>query len=188
MYTTHVFDNWKYFQALTHITYCFNIRFLSLTYFFKLQLTFNIILYYFQMYIILIRYLYNLQSDPLKSSIHLALYIVIAILLTIFPRLYFVSPWLFSNYQLVLNPFTFSPSPPTSLLSGNHEFISVSMCFCFVCLFILFFRFHIYMKSYGIFLSFWLISLHIILQIWLTVFFNSIKDITSGGYHGYDSV
>ena len=55
----------------------------------------------------------NLPSNhPDKSHTHLTLCIVISILLTIFPMLYFTFPWLFCNYRFVLlNPFTFHPSP-----------------------------------------------------------------------------
>ena len=47
------------------------------------------------------------KCSPNISSIHLAPYLVITVLLTVFPVLYFTIPWLFSNYQSVLNPFTY---------------------------------------------------------------------------------
>ena len=65
---------------------------------------------------------------------HRALCLLIRILLTIFPMLYFISPWLFCNYQSVLlNPFTFYTQAPKPLPSGNlqsvfcvYESISIS--------------------------------------------------------------
>ena len=48
--------------------------------------------------------LYNLWSDtPNISSTHLAPYIVITLLLTTFPALYFTSPWLFCDSQLIFD-------------------------------------------------------------------------------------
>lgn len=69
----------------------------------------------------------------------------------------------------LLVPSPLSPSPPNPLLSGNHQFLSVSiLCltrFNFVYSFILFLRLHIsvkpYEKSYFSFTD-WLISLSII--------------------------
>ena len=61
--------------------------------FFQLQFTFNIILYQFQVYSIVVRQSYTFQSGPLDiSSNYLALYLISTILLTIFPMLYFTSP------------------------------------------------------------------------------------------------
>ena len=61
--------------------------------FFQLQFTFNIILYQFQVYSIVVRQSYTFQSGPLDiSSNYLALYLISTILLTIFPMLYFISP------------------------------------------------------------------------------------------------
>ena len=49
---------------------------------------------------------------PGKSSVHLTPYVVVTILLTVFPLLYFTSLWLFCNYQFVLlNSFTFFTHP-----------------------------------------------------------------------------
>lgn len=60
--------------------------------FFAITVAFNTILYYFQVYSIVVTHLYNLQSDPLdKSSIHQALYIDMTVLLTVLPRLYSIS-------------------------------------------------------------------------------------------------
>ena len=74
-------------------------------------------------------------------------------LLTTFPKLYFTSPWLFCSCQFVLlNPFTFFTQSPTLLLSGNQKILLCRIYLCFVCsciLFILFFRFHIDVKSYS---------------------------------------
>ena len=89
----------------------------------------------------MVRQPYTLQSVPPDiSSTHLAPYTVITIVLTIFPVLYFMSPWLLYNYLFVfLNLFTFSPSPTTSLPSDNHTVITLYLwvCFYFVCLFTL---------------------------------------------------
>ena len=64
-------------------------------------------------YNIVMKHLCNLQSDhPEKLSTRKAPYIVIRILLTIFPMLYFTCPWLFCDYQFVLhNPFSFCTHP-----------------------------------------------------------------------------
>ena len=76
----------------------------------------------------MIRHLYNLRSDHLdKSRTHLTPHKVIKILLTIFPVLYFTSPWLFCNYHPVLNSLTFSLiSRPLTHLATIKMF-SVSM-------------------------------------------------------------
>ena len=64
----------------------------------------------------MVRQLCTLQSGPPNiSSAHLAPYIVITILFTIFPMPYFISSWLllFCDYQFVLlNPFTFFTQSP----------------------------------------------------------------------------
>ena len=62
----------------------------------------------FQVSSIVVRQSYTLQSvHPNISSTHLTPYIVITILLTIFPMLYLTSPCLFCNYQSVrLHSFT----------------------------------------------------------------------------------
>ena len=61
--------------------------------FFQLKFTFSIILYQLQVHGIVVRKSYTLQSasPPDISSTQLAPYIVITILLTIFPMLYFTS-------------------------------------------------------------------------------------------------
>ena len=77
------------------------------------------------MYIIVIRQLYKLPSVPSdNSSTPLAPCIVITILLTVFPVLYFISLRLFCNYQFVLlNSFTFSTIPhPLLFLSSVHVY------------------------------------------------------------------
>ena len=57
--------------------------------------------YYFilvSVHCIVVRQLYNLQSDPSNNSrTHITPYIVITILLTIFPMTYFTPSWLFCN-------------------------------------------------------------------------------------------
>ena len=110
------------------------------------------------MYSIVVRQLYNLQSDPLiiLVSIHLISYIVITVLLTIFSMLYLTSPWLLCTYQFVLrNSFTFFTQP------GNPSFVLYS---CEV--------------IWYLFFSVWLISLSIIpsrLLIKLPVYFISLN-------------
>ena len=66
------------------------------------------------MYNPVIRHLCHLQSDhPSKSSTHLRPYIIVTVLVTVFPVLYFASPWRFCNYQFAfLNPFTFVTQSP----------------------------------------------------------------------------
>ena len=78
----------------------------------------------------------TLKSDPPDiSSTHLSPYVVIIILLTIIPVMYFTSQWLYCNYQSIfLNPSPFSLSPITPLLTGNHQSVfciyeSVSILF-----------------------------------------------------------
>ena len=70
------------------------------------------------------------------SSIHLAPYIVITILLSIFIMLYLISPWPFCNYLLVLpNPLLFFSQPPNLLPSGNRQFVLHIHEFVLFCLF-----------------------------------------------------
>ena len=60
-------------------------------------------------------------------------------LATLFPMLYFTSPWLFCNYLLVLpNPLTSSPIPAHCPPYSNHQnplwiHNSVSVLVCFIC-------------------------------------------------------
>ena len=124
---------------------------------FQLQLTFNTILYWFQVYSIVVRQSYTLQSGPPHiSSIHLALYLVITILLTIFPMgMYFTSPRLLHSYDqfVVLNPFTFFTQSPNPLPSGNHQSIffiyeSVSIYFA---LYFLKINIHHFLKDFTYF-------------------------------------
>ena len=84
-----------------------------------------------------VRHLCNLLNDLSdKSSIHLAPYTVITIVLTAFPMLCFPSPWLFCNYQSVLPTFfAFSTLPPT-IVQPSVWSLCLWACFCFVCLFI----------------------------------------------------
>ena len=83
----------------------------------------------------MVRDLHNLRSDPSNNSnTHLAPYIIITILLTLLPMLYFIFLWLFCNYQFVLlNPFSFSPPPSNTLpiwqLSDCSIYASVFVLF-----------------------------------------------------------
>ena len=115
--------------------------------------------YLFQVPNIAIRYLYTLQSDHhSKSSYHPSLHKDIALLLTMFPVLCITSPWLvcFITESLhFLISFTYSTQSSAPLPSGNHQFIlGIYDClFCLVLSFVFFFRFHIQVWSYGVFLS-----------------------------------
>ena len=87
-------------------------------------------MYQCQVYSIVVRQSYTLESAPPSSScIHLAQYIVIIILLTKFPMLYFTSP--FCNCQSVLlDPFTFfhpAPQPPSLLATISLFSVSISL-------------------------------------------------------------
>lgn len=77
------------------------------------------ILYYFYqfwVYSIEVTQSYTLLSDPPNiSSTHLASYIVIPLLLTLLPMLYFITLWLFFNYQFV--PLPHIPSWQSSVCS-----------------------------------------------------------------------
>lgn len=72
-----------------------------------------------------VRRLYNLWSDhPGFTSTCLTLYVVIRVLLTRFPTLYFTSSWLSCNQHVVrLQAFTCFTQPPSPLPSGNHHFV-----------------------------------------------------------------
>ena len=101
------------------------------------------------MYNTVIRHVYNLRSDhPDKSSTPPTPHIVITVLLAVFssytlhPHDYLVTT---SLYLSIPSPFLPSPMP---LPTGNHRIL-----LCFACLLILFFRFHIEVKSCGICLS-----------------------------------
>ena len=90
----------------------------------------------------MIRHLHNSQNDhPNKSSAHLTSYIVIKILLTIFPMLYFIFPWIFCNYQFVLlnpSPFSLICQTPTHLATVmifpklDSVFVLFVHLFCFL--------------------------------------------------------
>ena len=102
-------------------------------FFIQLEFTFNIIMYYFYVCSIAIRQSYSLQSSPPSiSGTYLAAHIVSTTLLTIFPVLWLLCPWLFCNYQpVVLNPSPFAPRPSTPLPSGSHQSVlCVWVCCC----------------------------------------------------------
>ena len=88
---------------------------------------------------------------PAISSAHLGPCVAITVLLAVFPLLYFTSLWPRSNYHFALvHPFTFfirSLQPP---LIWQPPVCCLCMRLFPFCLFILFFRFHTQMKSYGI--------------------------------------
>ena len=71
---------------------------------------------------------YTLQSVPPIFPVPTGTVHNYYILLTLLPMLYFTSLWLSCDYQWVLlNLFTFPPSPPTLLPSGNHQSV---LCIC----------------------------------------------------------
>ena len=77
------------------------------------------------------------RGHPNTSSAHLGLYIVITLLLTVFPMLYFMSLWLFYNSHMVLpNPFTFfnPPTKPAPFCQLSVCSLYLWVCFYFVCL------------------------------------------------------
>ena len=100
------------FPATFESTFLFSLTRFLIFYF---SITVNIQCYCILVsgYSIVGRCLHDLWSDaPEWSSINLAPHIVITILLTIIPMLFFASPWLFFNYQFVLlNPFTLFTQP-----------------------------------------------------------------------------
>ena len=61
-------------------------------------------------------------------------------LATLFPMLYFTAPWLFCNYQLVLNSSPFFTHSPTASHLATIKTFSVSKIPVLFCLFTLFFR------------------------------------------------
>ena len=65
----------------------------------------------------------TLQSGPSNiPNSQLGPYIVITVLLTVFPVLSFTSLWLFCDYPgALLNPFTFFTQSLNFLHSGNHQ-------------------------------------------------------------------
>ena len=99
---------------------------------------------------IVVRQPHLLQSGPPDiSSTYLAPYVVITILLTIFAGLHVTSGTILWPSIEGLNPFTFLTQPPTPLPSGNRQSV-LCVCQSLPTLFILLFRFHIWVKSYGI--------------------------------------
>ena len=80
---------------------------------------------------------YTLQSNcPDISTTHWTPYIVIIILLTVFPMLYYTSLWLSCNHLVLLNPFTFfHPYPQTPSHLATVKIFSVSMILFLLCLF-----------------------------------------------------
>ena len=129
------------------------------------------------MYNIVIRHLYTLGSDhPGKSSAHLEPHTVITIVLTTFSCCTLHPHDCFYNWQFLhLNAFPFfthSPNLPPTWQPPKMS--SVSMSLVLFCLFIYFvFRSYTQVKSYGICLSVWLISLRIMPS-------RSIHGITNG--------
>ena len=117
------------------------------------------------MYSIVIQHVYTLWGNhPSKSSTHLILYIVIAILLTIFLCCILHSYDCFYNWQFVLiNPFHLFTHPLNLLPSGNNQYVLCMYVFASI-LFVplLWFLDSTYEWNHMVFFFFWLISLSII--------------------------
>ena len=109
-----------------------------------LQFTFNFILYWFQVYSLVVRQSYTLHSVSINiSSAHPALHIIITILLTVFPMLY----WHPHDYFVTTNLYCLTPSPlspraPTLSSLATTSQLSVSRSLFQLCSFLLLFRFH----------------------------------------------
>ena len=113
-------------------------------------------------------YFYTLQNDHHKLVVICQHSELITILLTIFLMLCISSLWLNIFFVIrtlfiliSLTYFTHRP-PHTSHLWQPHVCIYKSLLFCYVSSFVLFFRFHGYVKSFGICHSVLLISLSMI--------------------------
>ena len=120
------------------------------------------------MYNLVIRHLYTLQIDHHnKSNNHMSAQQVITVLLTIFSMLCITSLWplyFITKGLYLLIPFTYFIQHPTSLFSGDHQFVlCIYVCFCFV-LFVNLFCFldFTYKLDQMVWFSVWLISLRII--------------------------
>ena len=116
------------------------------------------------MHRIVIWYFLTLRSDH-RLSDDLSPYKVITILLTIFPMLYISSSWLnfFCNWKFApLNLPHISPHLPPMAATCLFS-VSISLfLFCYVSSFVLFLRFHIYVKLWYLSFSVWLILLSMI--------------------------
>ena len=90
------------------------------------------------MYNIAIQHLCTLWNDHLNKFITPMIpYIVITLLLIIFPMLYFTFLWLFITADLcILIPSPFSLALPTLLPFGNHQFVLWWLSFFLLCSFI----------------------------------------------------
>ena len=115
-------------------------------------------------YSLVVWVLYTLWNDHnSKTSYHLSPYKIIALLLSVFPVLYFASHNLFVyNWKLVsLNPLYLFHPFATLIPSGNPQFsVFMNLFPCFYLLY--FFRFHI--QGYLPFLV-WLVSFCLILSL-----------------------
>ena len=105
------------------------------------------------------RVLYKVSPPPPDvSSPQLAPFVVITMLLPVVSVLYHIASCDCSVTPNLcfLMPSPFSPSPSTSLPSGYSLYLRV--CFCFVCAFMLFLRFHIKVKSYGLYFIYLIVT------------------------------
>ena len=85
--------------------------------FFLLRKLFNFLLYFIDYSITVVPIfpplLPSTQHPPLPQTVPTPLFKGVSSLATPFPILYFISPWLYCNYQFVLlTPLTSSPIPP----------------------------------------------------------------------------
>ena len=77
-------------------------------------------------------------SQTIPTPVSMSMVMHICSLATLFPMLYFTSPWLFCNYQFALfNPFTFFTQPPP-IWQPSKCSLYLWFCFSFTCSFILF--------------------------------------------------
>lgn len=141
---------------------------------FLLKYNWHVTLILFQVYKIMIQYLYTLYQYSIhcvqymytpwndhhsKSSYHLLLYEAITQLLTIGSTLYILYPWciyfvtVYLGLLISLSYFFLPPTP--SHLATTYLFSVFRTLFLFshVCTFVLFFRFHMSMKSHCLSLS-----------------------------------
>ena len=92
----------------------------------------------------MVRQSYTLQSFPSYFQHSLGTIHSHYNIIDYIPYVVLCFSWLFCNYQpVLLNPFPFSPSHPNPSPLKIISLFSVSICFL-LCLFILFFKFHMY--------------------------------------------
>ena len=123
-------------------------------------------------------YFYTFQNDHYcNSGCHLSLYKDVTQVLTVFSTVYISYPrlvyFVIGNLSLLISLTYFSPPLAPSPLAATYLFsLSVTLLmFCYVCSFVLFSRFHIWVKD-----SLWLIS-HSIIPPVTSIFFQMARFI-----------